>query len=217
MQDRLAAWRRMLHQIPEVGMDLPNTLAYVKDRLNEMGVGSAQAGRCGLYALLGQGTAPSCSAPHAELRYLYFSSSNCPYNIVPLLPFRYPMKPDTVIFGGISSNMWIWSGLHIPLLPLSQHLSIRIIALVFSLLPLAFLLKYFPERYYVKGGFTHLIHMTGGSFVVNGTGRKGGENARVYTCPVYGPIRTKLTGRPERSRYPGRSLFFSGQDRCVDN
>lgn len=109
MQDRLAAWRRVLHQIPEVGMDLPNTLAYVKDRLNEMGVGSAQAGRCGLYALLGQGTTPSCSVPHAELRYLYFSSSNCPYNIVPLLPFRYPMKPDTAIFGGISSNMWIWS------------------------------------------------------------------------------------------------------------
>ena len=46
MQDRLAAWRRVLHQIPEVSMDLPNTLAYVKDRLNEMGVG---------YALLGQG------------------------------------------------------------------------------------------------------------------------------------------------------------------
>ena len=36
-------------------MDLPNTLAYVKDRLNEMGVGYTQAGRCGLYALLGQG------------------------------------------------------------------------------------------------------------------------------------------------------------------
>ena len=51
MQDRLAAWRRVLHQIPEV----PNTLAYVKDRLNEMGVGYTQAGRCGLYALLGQG------------------------------------------------------------------------------------------------------------------------------------------------------------------
>lgn len=55
MQDRLAAWRRVLHQIPEVSMDLPNTLAYVKDRLNEMGVGYTQAGRCGLYALLGQG------------------------------------------------------------------------------------------------------------------------------------------------------------------
>ena len=27
MQDRLAAWRRVLHQIPEVSMDLPNTLA----------------------------------------------------------------------------------------------------------------------------------------------------------------------------------------------
>ena len=53
MQDRLAAWRRVLHQIPEVSMDLPNTLAYMKDRLNEMGVGYTQAGRCGLYALLG--------------------------------------------------------------------------------------------------------------------------------------------------------------------
>lgn len=60
----------------------------------------------------------------------------------------------------------------------------------------------FYENYYVNGGFTHLIHMTGGSFVVNGTDWKGGENAWVYNCrPVFGPIRTKQTGKPERSRY----------------
>ena len=97
MQDRLAAWRRVLHQIPEVSMDLPNTLAYMKDRLNEMGVGYTQAGRCGLYALLGQGdgTILLCAACGTAVFIFQF--------------VELPIQPDTAIFGGISSNMWIWS------------------------------------------------------------------------------------------------------------
>lgn len=39
------------------------------------------------------------------LRYLYFNSPNCSYSIALLFPFRYPMKLDTLIFGGISTSM----------------------------------------------------------------------------------------------------------------
>lgn len=38
LQDAIVADRRHLHQIPEVGMDLPETFAYVAGRLDEMGV-----------------------------------------------------------------------------------------------------------------------------------------------------------------------------------
>ena len=41
---------------------------------------------------------------HNILRYLYFNSPNCSYSIVVLFPFKYPMKDDTAIFGGISRN-----------------------------------------------------------------------------------------------------------------
>ena len=38
LQDVVVADRRRLHQIPEVGMDLPETAAYVAGRLDEMGI-----------------------------------------------------------------------------------------------------------------------------------------------------------------------------------
>lgn len=38
LQDSIVEDRRRLHQIPEVGMDLPETSAYVASRLDEMGV-----------------------------------------------------------------------------------------------------------------------------------------------------------------------------------
>lgn len=31
-----------------------------------------------------------------------------------LLPFRYPMKLDTAILGGMLTNMWTWSGMRCP-------------------------------------------------------------------------------------------------------
>ena len=36
IQETLVSWRRDLHQIPEVGTELPQTVAYIKDRLEEM-------------------------------------------------------------------------------------------------------------------------------------------------------------------------------------
>ena len=38
MKDELIANRRALHRIPEIGLDLPNTSAYIADRLKEMGI-----------------------------------------------------------------------------------------------------------------------------------------------------------------------------------
>ena len=38
IQEELTQWRRSLHQIPEVGTNLPQTMAYIKDRLEEMDI-----------------------------------------------------------------------------------------------------------------------------------------------------------------------------------
>ena len=38
MQQELSAWRRALHQTPETGLVLPGTAAFVKQKLDELGV-----------------------------------------------------------------------------------------------------------------------------------------------------------------------------------
>jgi len=38
VQEQVVKWRRDLHQIPEIGNDLPMTSKYVQDQLNEMGI-----------------------------------------------------------------------------------------------------------------------------------------------------------------------------------
>lgn len=45
LQEQIVADRRYLHQIPEVGMDLPESAAYIEKRLAEMGIPSH---RCGI-------------------------------------------------------------------------------------------------------------------------------------------------------------------------
>ena len=44
LQDQIVADRRYLHQIPEVGMDLPESAAYIEKRLTEMGIESRRCG-----------------------------------------------------------------------------------------------------------------------------------------------------------------------------
>ena len=44
LQDQIVADRRYLHQIPEVGMDLPESAAYIEKRLAEMGIPSHRCG-----------------------------------------------------------------------------------------------------------------------------------------------------------------------------
>lgn len=38
MQEQLVTWRRALHQIPEVGTNLPETMAFIQARLDELGI-----------------------------------------------------------------------------------------------------------------------------------------------------------------------------------
>ncbi len=38
IQDTLVSWRRSLHQIPEVGLNLPETVSFITNRLDEMGI-----------------------------------------------------------------------------------------------------------------------------------------------------------------------------------
>ena len=42
--------------------------------------------------------------------YLYFHLRNCSYNILLLLPFKYPIKFHTLILGSISTSICICSG-----------------------------------------------------------------------------------------------------------
>lgn len=44
LQEQIVADRRYLHQIPEVGMDLPESAAYIEKRLAEMGIPSRRCG-----------------------------------------------------------------------------------------------------------------------------------------------------------------------------
>lgn len=38
IQEEIVSWRRALHQIPEVGLQLPNTAAFVSEKLKELGI-----------------------------------------------------------------------------------------------------------------------------------------------------------------------------------
>ncbi len=53
MKETLVGWRRHLHENPEVGADLPNTVAFVEDRLREMGYAPKRLGG-GVTALAGK-------------------------------------------------------------------------------------------------------------------------------------------------------------------
>ena len=60
--DDMAAWRRWMHQNPELGFDLPKTAAYVADRLREIGVDALHEGiaKTGMVAIIeGQGDGPT--------------------------------------------------------------------------------------------------------------------------------------------------------------
>ena len=46
IKDQITADRRALHQIPEIGTDLPETCAYIGRRLDEMGIPWKKCGGC---------------------------------------------------------------------------------------------------------------------------------------------------------------------------
>jgi len=55
LRDAIIANRHYLHQIPELGLDLPQTAAYVEEKLREMGYEPQRVGACGITATLGKG------------------------------------------------------------------------------------------------------------------------------------------------------------------
>lgn len=62
MQDRLAAWRRVLHQIPEVSMDLPKYPGLCERPAERDGVGYTQAAAAASTPCWAMGTAHPCSS-----------------------------------------------------------------------------------------------------------------------------------------------------------
>ena len=57
LKDFLQQTRRELHQMPELGFDLKNTIAYVKKILTELGIDPIDCGKAGVVALIGGNTA----------------------------------------------------------------------------------------------------------------------------------------------------------------
>ena len=55
MKETLANWRHYLHQIPEIGTELPKTVAYVSEQLSAMGVEYTLLENSHIVALIGKG------------------------------------------------------------------------------------------------------------------------------------------------------------------
>ena len=53
LEPQLQTWRRTIHRHPEVGFDLPQTKALVKQALTEMGYAPQDCGKAGVLALVG--------------------------------------------------------------------------------------------------------------------------------------------------------------------
>ena len=55
IRETIIANRRYLHQIPELGLELPQTAAYVEEKLKEMGYETQRIGSSGVTATVGKG------------------------------------------------------------------------------------------------------------------------------------------------------------------
>lgn len=81
--NEMVQWRRELHRIPEVGMNLPKTSAFVQQRLDEMGIpyeikvnGSCIVGHLGKEGPCIMLRADMDALPIAEESGVEFASSN---------------------------------------------------------------------------------------------------------------------------------------------
>ena len=55
LEQQIIGDRRHIHKYPEIRMDVPNTYAYVKKRLEQMGYETAECGKYGLTTTVGRG------------------------------------------------------------------------------------------------------------------------------------------------------------------
>lgn len=83
LQDEIVENRRWLHRHPELGHHLPETVAYVKSKLDEMGVAYQEICECGLVVLMGKKPgkciilrADMDALPMPDLSGLPFASEN---------------------------------------------------------------------------------------------------------------------------------------------
>ncbi|MBO0446218.1 amidohydrolase [Enterococcus ureilyticus] len=83
LEDELIQIRRHLHQNPEIGMDLPNTVAFVKERLTEYGYEPKVCGESGVTVVAGKKSGKTFllrgdmdALPIRELTDLPFKSEN---------------------------------------------------------------------------------------------------------------------------------------------
>lgn len=83
LEEELIQIRRHLHQNPEIGMDLPNTVAFVKEKLTEYGYTPQACGTSGVTALVGKKRGKTFllrgdmdALPIRELTDLSFKSEN---------------------------------------------------------------------------------------------------------------------------------------------
>ena len=82
-KDVIIANRHYLHQIPELSLDLPQTAAFVEEKLREMGYEPQRIGDCGVVATIGNGNgkcflirADMDALPVAEDADIDFKSTN---------------------------------------------------------------------------------------------------------------------------------------------
>ena len=66
IKDQLIDIRRHLHQIPELGLHLPKTAAYVEEQLRKMGYQPRRLGECGILATVGK-TGGKCFLLRADM------------------------------------------------------------------------------------------------------------------------------------------------------
>lgn len=83
IMDELVRYRRHLHQNPEIGFELPNTIAYVEEKLIDMGLDPIKVGKAGLVVTIGNGNGKTLllrgdmdALPMEENTDLPFKSTN---------------------------------------------------------------------------------------------------------------------------------------------
>lgn len=76
MESELIAWRHTLHQIPELGTNLPETTAFIKEKLTAMGIEYTEYESCScITAILGKGD--SCFLLRSDMDGLPMQEESC--------------------------------------------------------------------------------------------------------------------------------------------
>ncbi|MBQ4093819.1 MAG: amidohydrolase [Oscillospiraceae bacterium] len=83
LKDEAIAIRRDLHRIPEIGFELPQTTAYIKQKLTEYGCSYEEICKCGIVCNIGNGNGKTIliradidALPNAELSGEPFAATN---------------------------------------------------------------------------------------------------------------------------------------------